>query len=169
MTTSISTPHGERKPEPIQLFRVYSLLPEFDGHKNVAMNWFVSERKEPLVLPYESLIEEYDASNSYPRGALDEMFTEAEANALVGYLKEFYGDNPKIEKQSLPIPSNRMGNGAIAVGGPQDFLMISKRETYRLPFEVFGYYDLRHAADGPFVEHYRQTPHDIDPDGDIPY
>jgi hypothetical protein len=74
---------------------------------------------------------------------------------LVGYLKDQYGDEPEVEKISLPIPSNIAGFGANAVGGPTDFLMISERDGYPLPFEVLGYYDLRHAKAGPYVDFMR--------------
>jgi hypothetical protein len=147
----------------IQLFRVSSLVPEFREHQGVVLNWFVADRKEPLALPYADLIENYDdgSDHFYPKGALDEMFTEAEATALVGYLKTIYGDEPSIRKQSLPIPSNLMGDGAIAVGGAQDFLMISESDVYSLPFKVWGYYDLSHAASGPWVDAYRPSPEDV--------
>lgn len=49
-----------------------------------------------------------------------------------------------IKKLELPVHSNEMGVGAVAVGGLQDFLMISENPVYSLPFKVWGYYDLRH-------------------------
>jgi hypothetical protein len=43
---------------------------------------------------------------------------------------------------ALPIANNTMGNGAIAVGGGDDFCMLHKEPEYSLPFKVEGYFDL---------------------------
>jgi len=43
-----------------------------------------------------------------------------------------------------------MGYGAVPIGGPEDFYQLCKEEEWTLPFEVWGYYDLRqtHGARG---------------------
>jgi hypothetical protein len=43
----------------------------------------------------------------------------------------------------LPVPGNIMGYGAIPIGGPEDFYQLCKEEEWTLPFELWGYYDLR--------------------------
>jgi hypothetical protein len=130
----------------MDLFRVRSLVPEHRGYLNVTFHWWVESRKQPLVLPYATLIQDYDALSPeervWPEGALTEMFTGEEAAALGAYLKEEGDDTVLIERASLPIPSNLASFGANAVGGLSDFLMISERDTYRLPFRVWGFYDL---------------------------
>jgi hypothetical protein len=36
-----------------------------------------------------------------------------------------------------------MGCGAIPIGGLEDFYQLCKEEEWTLPFELWGYYDLR--------------------------
>jgi hypothetical protein len=81
--------------ETIELFHVRSIAPELKGHRDVPISWFVSERPQPLGLSYASLIENYDPADRfrmYSEGAIDELFTRAEADALVAYLKDHYDD-----------------------------------------------------------------------------
>jgi hypothetical protein len=131
----------------IELFHVSSVAPSLKGHRNVAIGWFVDKRQQPLDLPYTSLIENYGgAASRYQEGALEELFTKAEAEALANYLREHYDDNSVlIERAALPLPSNIIGLGACPAGGGPDFLLISENDDYRLPFEVWGYFDTRHA------------------------
>jgi hypothetical protein len=123
---------------------------EFHGHKDVHLNWFVLWREAPPDLPYAELIEGYDTAaleDAYgggPEACLQEHFTEDEANALADYLEACGHGRPDITPAELPLAMNCMPVSAIPVGGPQEFLMLHKRESYTLPFKVEGYYDLRH-------------------------
>lgn len=144
-----------------KLYRVASIAEEYRDHKDVALNWFVHRRPEPshpftevssqgFRLPKglaHSLVDLPDAHTApeywYSEGALNEMFTLEEAEKLAEYLRGSYGDEPEIHEEDLPIEGCRMGDGAIPVGGPQGFHMLSEMVGYRLPFEVWGYYDLR--------------------------
>ena len=133
----------------MDLFNVQSRLPEFMHHREVTIYWFVGERTEPLVLPYASQIEDYNQLSErdrlYTRAAVNELFTAAEAEALAEYLGEV-GIEAIIQKADLPIASNTVPIGVIGVRWPTGFLMLSKQDTYDLPFAVCGYYDLRDAS-----------------------
>ena len=75
------------------------------------------------------------------------MFAPEEAEMLAEYLRGYYDDEPAIHEEELPIEGGRMGPGSIPVGGPQGFYMLDKTPGYPLPFEVWGYFDLRQNGD----------------------
>src|SRR5262245_59735695 len=132
----------------MKLYRVGTTCHRFNGHKDVHFEWFLDEPYgEPR--PYAELINGYaDEADPpyYPMGAIDELFTLDQAQALVSYLDRVHGDagEAKITAAKLPIELNMMGVGAIPTGGGQDFYMLAKEDEYNLPFKVYGYFDLRH-------------------------
>ena len=129
-----------------KLYQVYGTIPEYRGHKNVPATLFVEGRQAPPV-PYEQAIEGYAPGSKdflYTEEYIKELFTEAEAAALVEYMSQAHPDTPlKVIEESLPVSSNIMGVGAIGVGGAQGFYELEKEEGYSLPFSVSLYYDLR--------------------------
>ena len=136
-----------------KLFQVVTIVKEYSGCKGVTFYWFFAdERSSPR--PYADLIADYNPGTpyiEYAEARIDELFTEAEASQLIAYLDCQLGDEgmTTIEEEKLPIPSNVMGFGTIAVGGPQDFYMLHKAPGYPLPFKAFGYFDLRASAPCP--------------------
>src|ERR1700730_5235393 len=134
----------------MKLYRVTTIVKEFDDCKDVPFHWFRDDRGERRA--YAELIENYDPSNdhaAYGEGAIDELFTEIEATALKEYLDREHADAgvTTIKEVHLPIASNSMGLGAIPVGGGNDFYYtLSKEPTYTLPFEAWAYFDLRGCA-----------------------
>jgi hypothetical protein len=130
----------------MKLYGAQTVVSKFKGHRNVSICWFVTKRASPVQRPYAELIEGYDATKKdlYAEDAIDEMFSDAEARSFVDWLKSNRGatdEDTKIVEVALPIPENRMGLGAIAVGGATDFL--DMEEDVRLGFRVSGYFDLR--------------------------
>jgi len=104
----------------------------------------------------------------YAEEAIDELFTEDEANQLAAYLDAFGEEHvTTIKEAALPIPKNMMGVGAIPVGGGDDFYMLCKQQEYFLPFEVWGYFDLVgcELIDGRDVYHHRLWV--VHPNGDM--
>ena len=135
-----------------KLYRVRTVVPEFKGHRDVTIQWFVDQRTIPAQRPYAELIAGYDPAdedNPYPEGAIDELFSAAEAGAFVGWLKDNYeaSDYVTVDEVALPISRNTMGFGAISVGGAEDFLCFDEvggnPAASPLGFTVLGYYDLR--------------------------
>ena len=144
----------------MRLYHVSTIAKEYHGCRDVAFDWFRCERGEPR--PYAELIENYDPGDDmgYAEGAIDEMFTEAEAVALKAYLDREHGGAvvTTIKEGRLPLPANNMGVGAIPVGGGDDFYMLNRaRPQYDLPFKVWGYFNLvgRELVDGSGVYHHR--------------
>lgn len=144
-----------------ELFHVSSTIMEFHGCKDVCIAWFNTADARP-DLPFAALIEGYDEMDTYFRryseGYVSELFTAEQARALVTYLDQHHGHESvqATTRVKLPVPGNIMGCGAIPVGGPQDFYLLCKEEEWTLPFEVWGYYDLRQHE--PVAEH-EAAPH----------
>jgi hypothetical protein len=145
----------------MSLYQVKTVLPEFRGHRDVSIHWFVTERASlDQRPPYAEAIVNYDATNEnhqqYAEGAVDELFGHAEAEAFVEWLKsnDFFTDGTtKIVEAALPIPENTCGLCAIPLGGSQECLEIvatAKRRgiPWGLGVHVSGYFDLRgHGSD----------------------
>jgi hypothetical protein len=126
------------------LYRVATVKGRFDGCKNVKFHWFLDKKTEPR--PYADLIADYDPKADfagYAEDCIDEMFTLEQAEALKKYLDSTFGDAATtIEKVTLPISNNCIGFGSYAVGGGDDFYLLTRAEGYPLPFKVWGYFDL---------------------------
>jgi hypothetical protein len=135
----------------MKLYRASTSVPEFKGHRDVTIQWFVDRRVTPAQRPYAELIAGYDPAQNdpYPEGAIDELFSAAEIEAFVRWLKdnrEATDKDTTVDEQALPISSDIAGFGAIAVGGAQDFLCMGEvagdPAASPLGFTVLGYYDL---------------------------
>src|ERR1700730_80943 len=142
----------------MKLYRVTTIVKKFHDCKDVPFVWFRADPGERRA--YVELIEKYDPSDQYacyPEGAIDELFTDIEANVLKEYLDQEHGGAgaTTIAEVHLPIARNSMGIGAIPVGGRTDFYMLSKEPTYTLPFDAWAYFDLRGCApaDGSSIYH----------------
>jgi hypothetical protein len=130
-----------------KLYRVRTVVSEFKGHRDVSLDWFVIKRTSSVQRPYAEMIAGYDPAKKdlYSEDAIDELFSDAEARSFVDWLKANRPEGSNmIAEVALPIPENCMGFGAIAVGGPQDFLEFElDGALWPLEFTVMGYFDLR--------------------------
>jgi hypothetical protein len=127
------------------LYHIKTVVPEFEGHRDVWINWFVESRTNPVERTYAELIEGYDPAEDYhyySEGAIEELFSAAEADAFVRWLKDNREatEDTTVDEVALPLARNRIGLSAIPLGGPQDSLCM---DTSSLGFLVQGYYDLR--------------------------
>jgi len=153
----------------VRLYTVASTIAEYDGHKDVVFNWFVKQHREPLYpftdglpmrgfeLPRRLAGELVDLPDAYTpedfwcsECALNRMFTLDEAEMLAEYLRG-RGDDPAIHEEELPVECGRLDPLGIPTGGPQDHYRLDRTPGYPLNFEVWGYYDLRHA-EGPYSD-----------------
>lgn len=129
----------------MRLYTVVTTVNEFKNRQNVQFNWLRWDRAGPR--PYADLIRDYDPKGlAYAEGAIDELFTEAEAIALKAYLDREHGEAgiTTIEEIALPISNNMAGYRANDVGGGgTDFYPLYEDEPYDLPFKASAYYDLR--------------------------
>jgi hypothetical protein len=134
-----------------ELFHVQSKIANMHGYKNVAIDWFVRRRAQPLFgesgssgVEYGRVITNYDATDPYAELAVEEMFTKDEAEAFQTFARTKRNDaTAAIKPAKLPIANNIIGCGEIPAGGGPDFLMISDSPDYDLPFKVWGFYDVR--------------------------
>jgi hypothetical protein len=118
---------------------------------DVALCWFVEERAAPTDRPYSELTEGCGderrySDRRYLEEAIDEMFSQVEAEAFVAWLKQHRGqtdETTKITEAELPIAFNTIGAGAVPYGGGIDCLVLRGLPA-SLGFRACGYYDLRH-------------------------
>jgi hypothetical protein len=141
MTTNIETA--------TQLYDVRSVIDNWPhrGYRydNVRVIWFVDKRDYDLGLDYATLLGRpftRGEPHSYEQDYVEELFTREEADQLAEYLRTAHDTDVSIEPISTPVPGNIMGVGAIAVGGPCDFYMLSDEDGYSLPFKAWGYYSI---------------------------
>jgi hypothetical protein len=130
----------------MKLYEVTTVTREYRRCKDVRFLWFRCPRRDEPARPYSELIENYDPEkNDYEEGAIEELFTFDEANALKEYLDREHGRYgvTEIKEAELPCPQNVIGIGAMSVGGGDDFYTLDEEETYSLPFKVWGYFNLR--------------------------
>lgn len=144
-----------------KLFTAKTIVHTHRNHLNVVFHWFVSQRKKPLPLPYEDMIENYwmlDHYKAYSEDHLQECFTEAELEKLRKYVLNEHNGEVIAAEVTLPVQGVIMGWGAIPVGGAQDFYLLCDEAAYNLDFMVWGYYDLTEAepAKSWITEEYRE-------------
>jgi hypothetical protein len=128
-----------------KLYDVTSIVKEFNGCKDVKLNWFYCDRTKRR--PYAELIKDYDPHDDlaiYAAHAVDELFTTTEATALAEYLRLRYCDHTTtIEEATLPLPNDIMGLRGFPVGGGDGFYELHEDPVYRLWFKVESYFNLR--------------------------
>jgi hypothetical protein len=147
-----------------KLYRVHTVVPEFEGCKDVHFHWFREGVVSP-PRPYADLIENYDPQYEcahYAEGCLDELFAEDEANQLKNYIEQeqryvHCTGITTLHEEELPISADSMGIGALPVGGGDDFLVVYERPGYPLPFKSLAYYTLVgcERLDGSDAYHHR--------------
>ena len=136
-----------------ELFQIKTTRANFRGYKNVMFWWFVETRDKKLFGPdgslgveYRDVIADYEPdpdSGPYAEGAVEELFTAAEAKAFVEYLNRYpEGSNTTAERYDLPMPKNMAGFGANPVGGAVGNIGPFDVDDHGLPIKIFGYYDL---------------------------
>jgi hypothetical protein len=119
-------------------FTVSTVVENLRGYRNVPIDFFVTKRPGETVEPLTG-----DYAVDFPAEAFRELFTEDEAEALVGWLRTHRSDNSAVvQPVKLPLPANIGPTGAIAVGGPPDFLMIDESPDYDLAFKAWGYFSV---------------------------
>ena len=134
------------------IFAVHSLVRNFryqgKQYEEVKVNWFVLERKKPL-LPYTEAIQDYAQLNekerAFPEEYVNEQFNREEADALKKYLDRQPITTTRIEALELPVMANASGCLRLAAGNGNDFLALHKGKNYSLPFKVEGYFSIRFA------------------------
>ena len=127
-----------------KLYAVSSNVPVFKRRgaefKDVTIHWFVTDRKAPVVDLRDWINFEKASDLRYSIEAVNELCTEAEANQIKEYLYAVHGDDQVSIEPASAILDNILPWGAIAVGGPSDFITLDDREDFGLPFNAMGYF-----------------------------
>jgi len=133
-----------------RLYRAYSigdLTRDGNVFYDVRIDWYCLEREAP-PLPYEEVIAGYGALSEALRSRLEKdvarCFTGKEVSDLDALLSQKYGMGISREEVRVPLKDRILffeeGNTVI-----YDFLELSEKEGYSLPFKVWGYYSLRNS------------------------
>jgi hypothetical protein len=103
----------------IELFKVTTVVREFDGFKDVVFCWFYNGDRlfNDPERPFAELIKDYDPDDPSFYEAQEhiyELFSEAEAQQLKVYLDAHYDEagTTIIELTELPIPATLGPTGA---------------------------------------------------------
>jgi len=142
---------------PMRLFKAHSVgnLTRGDQvYHDVKFYWYCLERDQAPI-PFQELIVDYERLDERHRKVLERevqrYFTGDEIVALRDYLNERYGLNLLHEEVSIPVRER----GYLFEEGDSvvyDFLDLSEKEHYPLPFKVWGYYTIRGALSSPSLE-----------------
>ena len=150
--TSETTTEGKK------LYEVISTVPyQYRGriYRDVKFFWFIERRSDgkPPV-PYEEAIADYqqvsaarkNSQEGTPEEAVEELFTETEAQALKDYLLAVHHDDTAtLEEVNLPLDDLHtwpLRGIHIVAPGLRDFHLLSREPGYSLPFKVWGYFDV---------------------------
>ena len=148
---------GEPAGSSLKLFRAFSLGNLTRNGKvyyDVRFNWYCLERSTP-VAPYETLIADCERLDEQHLSALkkevNRYFTAEEVAQLEDYLEERYGLTLSTEEVPFPIKQKA---GFFEEGSQviYDFLELSGKEHYSLPFDVWGYYTILGCLSTPELE-----------------
>lgn len=151
--------HDDRPQEPgPALYRAYSTGKFVKGsstYHDVRFHWYCLERAEPAA-DYGQVIADYDEMDPDLRKPferfVDRHFTETEVSELRAYLEERYGLGVDAERITLPVRDRAFlfeeGSSVI-----YEFLELSERPGYTLPFKVWGYFTLKGRLAQPMLDH----------------
>jgi hypothetical protein len=123
-------------------------------YTEVTFNWYCLDRDRAHV-DYSKVISGHAALGDRERlhleRTVDRHFSETEVGMLRDYLATHFRLGLDLEEVALPIRerSYLFEEGSSVI---YDFLELSEREGYDLPFKVWGYYTLAHSLATPSMQ-----------------
>jgi len=141
----------------IKLYRAYSvsnLLTEDAVYHNVKITWYCLERKVPPA-PFDVLIDDYYSLPDKLRKILEidvkRYLTGTELEALRRYMESRYDIEVFADEVKLPVSTKGFfsNDDRVVV---YDFLELSEKDGYNLPFKIWGYYTTANAITTPSLE-----------------
>jgi len=123
-------------------------------YSEVRFNWYCLERPRSHI-DYSVAIADYttmaDRERRQMERTVDRLLSEDEAALLREYLQRSYRLGLEVEEVPLPLRTRSylFEEGSSVI---YDFLELSEREGYDLPFKVWGYYTLAHSLGSPSME-----------------
>lgn len=139
----------------VKLYLPYGTLRHPDIARGASVHWFRHGRRETPVAPYETLILGYKQlkpdEQERAEAMVDEMFTDAEFQALRAYLYESQpGADLRTSMMVPPISSTKQENernrglvrpfSICEEGESGGFYRLTEQPGYALPFPVWGYF-----------------------------
>lgn len=148
---------GQVPTSSVRLFRAHSIgniTQRGQVYHDVKFNWYCLERSAP-VAPCEILIADCHRLDERQLNGLikaaGRYFTEEEIDSLGKYLEQRYGLGLTPEEVAVPIKQRgkffQEGNEVV-----YDFIELSEKENYPLPFKVWGYYTILGCLSTPELE-----------------
>lgn len=132
----------------MKLYQGRSII-SINNHYQVQCYWFYVNRDIP-VASYAELIKDYspiEESIEAAERAVNGYFTEHEIKILKDYLK-VKGIGLEVEEvKHLPVEPDYIGLADLPLGGGAGHIHLTEHEGYSLPFNVWGYYDLKDSQD----------------------
>lgn len=125
----------------MKLHKVWSVLEEYKGRRNVPVIWYCSKRTVPK-LPYSNQIKDYQSDYLFAKGSesyVDELFGETEVEELRIYLSS-QGINTYVEDVEIPIEELTFPLGWMPSDSEHGFYELFKETDYRLSIPICGYY-----------------------------
>jgi hypothetical protein len=150
--TEQDIPIEKKDLEEYELYQVHSVMNNFIyrgiSYNNLKINWFVVNRKEPLV-SFEQAIENYSelpfAARVNPENFIKQCFTLAEAESLKRYLADAQKIKAVIVGCPLPVKGHVNGFRDVPPPPGTDYVILHKKPNYNLPFKVEGIFNIKVA------------------------
>ncbi|MHC1742764.1 MAG: hypothetical protein AB9873_07000 [Syntrophobacteraceae bacterium] len=153
---------GKSKPGPPEdsqpcLYRAHSMGTYVKGEatfEDVVFHWYCLDRDGSPV-SYGMAIAGYESMDPELRRPferfVDRHFTESEIEALEDYLSQKYGLELFCERIGLPVKDRAFlfEEGSEVI---YEFIELSERPDYSLPFKVWGYFTLQGLTPQPMFE-----------------
>ena len=138
--------------EEYDLYQVHSVVNNFIYrgiyYNNLKINWFVINRKEPVV-PFERAIENYSelpfAARVNPENFIKQCFTLAETESLEQYLASTQKIKAIIVGCPLPVKGHVNGFRDVPPPPGTDYVILHKKPNYNLSFKVEGIFNTKIA------------------------
>lgn len=131
-----------------KLYRAYTVRENYKGRDSVIVDWFCSERKEP-VTAYGELIENYGDLDEKERERaeklIDHFLTGQEVDGLQRYMRKYFGFEVKSREVEIPFKNGRKIYNFSEPSDPShegEYFDLAKNEDYDLDVPIKGFVDL---------------------------
>jgi hypothetical protein len=138
----------------VRLFQIMSIVNNFkfkgQRYDNVKINWYVVNRKTPVIV-YDKVAVHYSRMSGNERLGIaqyiDEKFTLREGRLLEKYIENTSDIKTVFEEIRIPIVENvRSFSNMIGVMNTSK-ISLYKKNNYNLPFKVEGIFNIKDAEE----------------------
>ena len=137
----------------IELYSAYSIFADFAGRKDVRINWFRTDRDNP-VAPYSQLIKGFEQLTEHfsvhASKHADELLTYSEAFSIQCSVGFITGEDVFLKEVNLPIDpySENNDSGPLShlnnrdLGKLSGYFIATEEEEFDNSFPFWGYFNL---------------------------